>query len=282
MSKTLLHVLAMLAMLNMASMVSAQGMQPVSIDGGAGAAAPGQPAADDSEGAPSDDIDAPPPTPKPVAPAPEPPPPPKKETRLPALALPPIGARISRPDAKFLNASAENQIAGMYDAQLASDKASSASLKNLSLRIYDDRTEINNQIQQISAAYGLRVATDPSLSSKMWFKRLSRMEGEKFDSAYIDSTLDDLRDAIDSYQKETATGGDDALRRFASNVLKLLQDDLKLVQSVHDGSPYPPAAAPATPPAAGAAPADPAPATTTPAAPAALPADGAPAQPATP
>ncbi len=58
------------------------------------------------------------------------------------------------------------------------------------------------------------------------------MSGAAFDNAYLRAALEDGTTLIGVYQKEIKSGGSPTFRRFAADNLEVLQQRLRMTQSV--------------------------------------------------
>ena len=57
--------------------------------------------------------------------------------------------------------------------------------------------------------------------------RLSKLDGEKFDQAYIKNMVHDHTKDVAEFRKESTSGKDSDLKSFASQTLPTLEDHLK-------------------------------------------------------
>jgi putative membrane protein len=96
-------------------------------------------------------------------------------------------------------------------------------------------SKANDQLKQIAASNGLMLPTQPSAKHRATQERLSKLSGDAFDKAYMADMLKDHKKDVADFQKESTTGKDPDIRRFAAETLPTLQDHLKQAESISGG-----------------------------------------------
>ncbi|HXZ80624.1 MAG TPA: DUF4142 domain-containing protein [Terriglobales bacterium] len=141
-------------------------------------------------------------------------------------------SNLSSSDKSFLKDAAEGGLAEVELGQLASQKASSPEVKKFAERMVKDHTKANDELKQIAAQKGVDLPDKPGVTDRMTKARLSRLDGEKFDKAYMDDMVKDHKKDVDDFQKESAKGQDPDVKNFAAKTLPTLQEHLNEAQRI--------------------------------------------------
>jgi putative membrane protein len=130
-------------------------------------------------------------------------------------------------DSDFAKAAAEGGLAEVKLGQLAEDKASEKSVKDLGQRMVDDHTKANDDLK--TAAAKDNVSSLPSQMDKKdqtEYDRLSKLSGTQFDRAYTEELVKDHKSDIAMFRHEAQDGKDPAIKSFAAKTLPTLESHL--------------------------------------------------------
>jgi putative membrane protein len=116
--------------------------------------------------------------------------------------------------------------------QLAVQKASSDDVKKFGQRMVDDHSKANDKLKEVASNEGITLPAEPSAKQKATKMRLSKLSGDAFDKAYMKDMLQDHKQDVAAFQKESSTGKDSGIKNFASETLPTLQDHLKDAETI--------------------------------------------------
>ena len=100
------------------------------------------------------------------------------------------------------------------------------------LTMVDDHTKANDQLKQIAGNKGVTLPTDLDSKDQALKDRLSKLDGEKFDQAYMKNMVRDHTKDVSEFRKESTSGKDSDLKSFASQTLPTLEDHLKEAKNI--------------------------------------------------
>ena len=141
-------------------------------------------------------------------------------------------SQLSAADQTFVRKAAQGGMAEVELGKLATQKASSEDVKKFGQRMVDDHTKANDQLKQIAGNKGVTLPTDLDSKDQALKDRLSKLDGEKFDQAYMKNMVRDHTKDVSEFRKESTSGKDSDLKSFASQTLPTLEDHLKEAKNI--------------------------------------------------
>ena len=117
--------------------------------------------------------------------------------------------------------------------QLASDKAASEKVKTFGRMMVADHGKANDELKNVATSKNIELPTMLDAKHKAMKDRLSKLEGDAFDKAYITEMLTGHQATIALFRREASSGKDAEIKAFASKTLPALDQHLKAVQEVH-------------------------------------------------
>ena len=141
-------------------------------------------------------------------------------------------SQLSAADQTFVKKAAQGGMAEVELGKLATQKASSEDVKKFGQRMVDDHTKANDQLKQIAGNKGVTLPTDLDSKDQALKDRLSKLDGDKFDQAYMKNMVRDHTKDVSEFRKESTSGKDSDLKSFASQTLPTLEDHLKEAKNI--------------------------------------------------
>ena len=138
---------------------------------------------------------------------------------------------ISRSDRKFMEKAAEGGMAEVQLGKLASEKASSAEVKQFGQRMVDDHSKANDQLKQIATSKGVNLPTELDRSTQREMDKLSKLSGADFDREYMKHMVSDHKKDVSEFKTKSSRAKDAQVKQFAATTLPTLQQHLELAQS---------------------------------------------------
>jgi len=133
----------------------------------------------------------------------------------------------------------EAAVGGLYEVQagqIASQKASSADVKQMAQHIVTDHTQANEQLKSIAQAKGAEVPTELDAKHQKKLDHLNKLSGAEFDREYSKMMVSDHKEDIKKFQKEADNGNDPDLKQFAASTLPALNQHLSMAQTATHAS----------------------------------------------
>jgi putative membrane protein len=139
-------------------------------------------------------------------------------------------AQLSSADQSFVKEAALGGLAEVQLGRLATEKASSADVKQFGQRMVDDHGKANEQLSTIAQQKNVQIPTELTGKAKADYDRLSKLSGEPFDRAYMQLMVQDHRKDVAEFRKQSTSAKDSDLKSFASQTLPTLEEHLKMAQ----------------------------------------------------
>ena len=144
------------------------------------------------------------------------------------------GDKPALTDQDFVNQATQ---AGMMEVQLgklAENHASDDAVKDFAHRMVKDHTAANDTLMAAAKNVKVAAAPAPDKEAHAAADKLPNLKGADFDKAYMQQMVDDHQKAVSVFEAESKNGTDPALKSFAADTLPMLQDHLKMAQSIYD------------------------------------------------
>ena len=140
--------------------------------------------------------------------------------------------QVPMADQHFMMKAAQGGMAEVELGKLAAEKGSSDEVKKFGQRMVDDHSKAGDQLKQIASEKGIALPQQLSAKDRALKDRLSKLNGEEFDKAYLsDMVKDHTQDATD-FQRERTSGADSDIKDFAAKTLPTIQDHLRQAKEI--------------------------------------------------
>jgi putative membrane protein len=130
-------------------------------------------------------------------------------------------------DTEFAKAAAEGGLAEIRFGELAEDKASNQSVKDLAERIVADHTDADSRLKTAASKDGLTMPTNLDAKDLAVYTRLSNLSGAAFDRTYARDMVRDHETDIALFRQEANGGKDSSIKSFAAQTVPTLENHLK-------------------------------------------------------
>lgn len=135
-------------------------------------------------------------------------------------------------DTKFAVNAADAGLMEVLASQLALKVATSQSVRNFAQMMVDAHSAGNDELRSIANAKNISLPASLSENKQKKYNDLSSKTGKDFEKEYIDCMINEHKDAVDLFEKETEKGNDQDLREWARNKLPTLNQHLDQAQSI--------------------------------------------------
>ena len=142
-------------------------------------------------------------------------------------------ASATKKDSDFMKQLAQANIAEIEVAKLAQSKSKDEKVLEFSKHMITDHTAGLEDVKKLAAEKGVTLPTEPDKAHKQEAAKLSKLDGEKFDKAYLTSAgLKDHEAAKDLVTKVSQKADDSELKALAEKMSVVINKHLEMVQQV--------------------------------------------------
>ena len=139
-------------------------------------------------------------------------------------------------DKAFMIKAAQGNFAEIDAAKLALAQSSSDSIKAFAQMMISDHTDAQTQLAALAQQQGVTLPDSTDDTHRLFAKRLMLVTGKTFDSAYMQSQVQDHIKTIALFQAEVSHGRNQQDKDFANKLLPKLQMHLQHAQTVAQNS----------------------------------------------
>ncbi len=125
---------------------------------------------------------------------------------------------------------------GMFEIALSKQAATKSANKeviSLANDIIRGHSNANDQLSKIAQNDGLQIPMNMGDRHESMLQKFSKLNGTKFDDAYMKAVINSHQMAIDRFTAEAKQGGNQDLKSFAAQTLPTLQHHLSRAESVN-------------------------------------------------
>jgi putative membrane protein len=148
-----------------------------------------------------------------------------------AAPMAPHSVTLSATDRTFVEQAAQGGLAEVQMAQLAQEKTQDANIRQFAQQMIDDHTPANQKLAQIATQKGVTAPTDPSAAQQKMLARLQKLDGSKFDHAYITGQLKAHQVMLKLFENEAKNGTDADLKMFAQQTVPVIQKHISMAET---------------------------------------------------
>ena len=139
---------------------------------------------------------------------------------------------LSTSDASFMTSAARGGLAEVQLGQLAQRNGSSAAVKRFGQRMVEDHGRSNQEMMVLAQRKEITPPSSVGAEHQRTYDDLAKLRGGAFDRAYAQAMVKDHQEDLQAYQEEAANGTDPDVKAFAARHVPLLQEHLRMAQSL--------------------------------------------------
>jgi len=154
---------------------------------------------------------------------------------MPALAQTPAeqtAGKASSGDQQFVHEAAIGGMAEVELGKLATDKASSADVKQFGQRMVDDHGKANDELKSLASQKNWTLPTELDAKHKATRDRLSKLSGAEFDRAYMKEMVADHNKDVREFAEHAKTAKDADLKAWVQKTLPVLKEHQSMAKDV--------------------------------------------------
>jgi putative membrane protein len=132
----------------------------------------------------------------------------------------------------FAEMAASSNMFEIASSQAALEKASGAEAKSFAEHMIADHTKAGEEMKPAAEAEGVAVPEALNEKHQAQLDRLTPLDGEQFDQAYLEAQLAAHEEAVTLFEGYSTSGAPGALKEFATKTLPTLKSHLEEVQKL--------------------------------------------------
>ena len=149
-----------------------------------------------------------------------------------AAARAQVNPTLSTSDAAFMTTAVRGGLAEVQLGQLAQRNGSSAVVKRFGQRMVEDHGRSNQEMMALAQRKEITPPSGVGAEHQRTYDDLAKLRGRAFDRAYAQAMVKDHQEDLRAYQDEAANGTDPDVKAFAARHVPLLQEHLRMAQSL--------------------------------------------------
>lgn len=157
---------------------------------------------------------------------------------------------VSDQDREFVNKAATGNLAEVELGRVAAQRAARPSVRSFGERMVTDHGRSNADLASLARSKGIEAPTALEPSQQAVRDRLSALNGNDFDRAYMSEMVRDHTEDIALFERAAETSTDPELKAWAAQSLPMLREHLALARQVNSEVVLGPVPSPAALPAA--------------------------------
>ena len=139
---------------------------------------------------------------------------------------------LAAADKTFMMKAARGGMAEVELGRLATEKASSADVKQFGQRMVDDHGKANDELKGLASQKNVTLPADLDAKHKATRDRLSKLSGAAFDKAYMADMVADHNADVAEFARVSKRAKDADVKAFAAKTLPTLQEHQRLAKEV--------------------------------------------------
>lgn len=142
---------------------------------------------------------------------------------------------LSKDDSAFVMEAAIGGLMEVQAGQIAQQNAQNQRVKDFGGMMVTDHSKANDELKSYASGHGITLPTELPADKQKHIDAMKNMKGAAFDKHYISMMLDDHKEDVGKFQKQSTSANDAQLKTWAANTLPVLQKHLDSVQAIKKG-----------------------------------------------
>jgi putative membrane protein len=141
------------------------------------------------------------------------------------------GKSLSKSDQNIMREMAMSNLAEIETGKIALSQSKNDQVRNFAQKMIDDHQQSQKELEQLAQAKGVTLPTEPDKKHQAAAKKLSALEGDKFDKQYLkQGGLSDHRNTHKLLQRAQTRATDPDLKALAAKMEPIVNQHLTLAQ----------------------------------------------------
>lgn len=143
-----------------------------------------------------------------------------------------VPGQLSSQDMKFAEDAMGGGITEAHLGQLATENSTNPKVRQFGEQMVRAYQKANDELTHILDQKGMTMPMSATTGTEI--EDLQNLKGEDFDRAYMKHMVKDYKSDVAEFKTEVIDGDDPELKTWAAQTLPVLQEHLKMAQSVED------------------------------------------------
>jgi putative membrane protein len=144
-------------------------------------------------------------------------------------------APLSKEDSSFVMEAAIGGLMEVQAGQLAEQNAQNQRVKDFGNMMVTDHSKANDELKSYASGHGITLPTELPADKQKHIDAMKNMKGAAFDKHYIAMMVEDHKEDVGKFKKQSTSANDAQLKTWAGNTLPVLQKHLDSVQAIKKG-----------------------------------------------
>ena len=144
----------------------------------------------------------------------------------------PDGKPVSPQEKLFMEKAAVAGLAEVELARLAQEKGSADQVKKFAEVMVRDHGKANTELTQLAGEKGIELPLKIEGPYQQQIDKLQQLSGDEFDREYMKLMVDEHKKDVEEFERQSKQGNDILVKSFAAKNLLILQQHLKMAQTI--------------------------------------------------
>jgi len=140
-------------------------------------------------------------------------------------------------DAEFIRKAAQGGMTEVKLGELAALKGKREAVKKFGRRMITDHTKIADTLKSLALLNGITLQDQLDATHAGVVDRISTLEGDQFDKAYIDEMVKDHKEDLGEFREEANAAKDPDLKALVAKAIPIIKQHLQHIEKVAGGNP---------------------------------------------
>jgi putative membrane protein len=140
-------------------------------------------------------------------------------------------------DAEFIRKAAQGGMTEVKLGELAALKGKRDAVKKFGQRMITDHTKITDTLKSLALLNGITLQDQLDAAHAGVVDRISTLEGDQFDKAYIDEMVKEHKEDLGEFREEAKTANDQDLKALVAKTILIIKLHLQHIEKVAGGNP---------------------------------------------
>jgi putative membrane protein len=135
-------------------------------------------------------------------------------------------------DKAFVREALQGGMAEVQLGQLAAQKSTNPDVKEFGQKMVDDHTKLGDQMKQVAEQMNIKPPDSLSSKDKAAVAKLSALNGDAFDKAYIKDMVKDHKQDEKEFKQEAMNTSNPALKDVVSQGAQVISQHLQMIEQI--------------------------------------------------
>jgi putative membrane protein len=136
-------------------------------------------------------------------------------------------------DSAFLSKAMEGSDAEVELGKLAQQKSQSQDVKQFAQRMVNDHSQMNDKwFKPVAKQLNVSEPKGPSKKDKKLIEKLQSLNGQRFDTEYIQAMVKDHKDDLKEFQGEAQAAQDPNVKQIATQGSNIIEKHLQMIEQI--------------------------------------------------